>query len=136
MKVDYGRCFGWKLTGINVVLGIFLLVLSVLDLLEIRQCLLHYILVVKLNSPYNSYNSIPSSNSLQIFYWQFWYQIINMEGVLDESWPIMFRMKVDRYKRCVGNFSSRSVSIESIRNKTMSFTLYFGSKTKQPTKFI
>ena len=45
-------------------------------------------------------------------------------------------MKVDRYKRCVGNFSSGSVSIESIRNKTMSFTLYFGSKTEQPTQFI
>ena len=53
-----------------------------------------------------------------------------------ESWPIMFQMKVDRYKRYVGNFSSSYVSIESIRNKTMSFTLYFGSKTEQPTQFI
>ena len=53
-----------------------------------------------------------------------------------ESWPIMFQMKVDRYKRCVGNISSSYVSIESIRNKTMSLTLYFGSKTEQPTQFI
>ena len=53
-----------------------------------------------------------------------------------ESWPIMFQMKVDRYKRCVGNISSSYVSIESIRNKTMSLTLYFDSKTEQPTQFI
>ena len=53
-----------------------------------------------------------------------------------ESWPIVFRMKVDRYKRCVGNFSFGSVSIGSVRNKTMSFTLYFGSKTEQPIQFI
>ena len=83
------------------MLGIFLQVLSVLNLLEIRQCLLHYILEVKPNRLHNSYNSKPSSNSLRIIYWQFCYQIITMEGddvppasqlvarynVLDESWP-------------------------------------------------
>ena len=100
MKID-PQCFGWKLTGINAVLGIFLQVLSVLNLLEIRQCLLHYILEVKPNSLHNSYNSKPRNNSLWIIYRQFCYQIITMEGddvppalqlvarynVFDESWP-------------------------------------------------
>ena len=53
-----------------------------------------------------------------------------------ESWPTMFRMKVDRNKCYVGNFSSGSINIESIKSKAMSFTLYFGSKTEQPTQFI
>ena len=62
------------------MLGIFLQVLSVLNLLKVRQCLLHYILVVKSNSLHNSYNSKLSSISLRIIYWRFCYQIITMEG--------------------------------------------------------